>query len=123
MVIVLPLPAAHHFHILCFDGLDATQNLNKMALGLGILLSGLSVLATEQRRTKQGDQHLNRHNSQGNSCEQPAVKRHHHDVNHGERCIEDRCEGLARQEITDFLQFGNTGAQLTNRPLVEIAEG
>ena len=93
-----------------------------MALGAGILLGGIAVLAPEQGSAQHGEPHLDRQHTQGDQREQPAVEHHHHDVDHREGGIEQRGEGLAGEEFADLLQLRHPGAQLPHRPAVEVRQ-
>ena len=84
---VLPLPAAHHLHVLRLHGLNAADHLHQVALGARILFCSLAVLAAKQRRAQESHRNLDGQHRQGDQGEHPAVDHHHDDVDHREGCI------------------------------------
>ena len=93
-----------------------------MALGLGVLFRSGAELPAEQRGTQHRQADLDRENREGDQGEQPAVDHHHQDVDHRKGGIEDGGEGLAGEEIADFLQLSHPSAQFPHRTAIEIAE-
>ena len=101
-VALLPLPAAHHLHVLGLHRLDAGEHLHKMALGVGVFLRRLAKLPPEQGRPQHGEPHLDRQHHQGHQGEGPAINRHHHDVDHREGRIQHRREGRPVRKLRIF---------------------
>ena len=120
---VLPFPTAHHLHVLGLHRLDAGEHFHQVALGAGVLLGRLAVLAAEQGGPQQGEGDLDRQHRQGNDREHPAVEGHHDDVDHREGRIQQGHQGLAREEVADLLQLGDAAPQFPHRAAIEIAQG